>query len=169
MTGNRIAARESSRRLHLTARLLSLAKLGYAHWLFGNIYEAVVKIPERIATEPTPPSVLGAGSPVRYYAPGVPITLTTTAGALIAGWGIEGARRWLAMAAGCWISGLAITGYLVRRVNLKVMFAAKPPPKAERDALIEVWYRLNLVRIAAASAALFAAYRANAAIAKLPA
>jgi hypothetical protein len=51
-------------------------------------------------------------------------------------------------------------------VNLKVMFAASPPPQAEQDALIEVWYRLNLVRIAAASAALLATYRVNAAIAK---
>jgi hypothetical protein len=100
--------------------------------LFGNIYEGVVKIPERLATDPNRTSVLGPGSRLLD-------------------------------------SGLAITGYLVRRVNLKVMFAASPPPQAEQDALIEVWYRLNLVRIAAASAALFAAYRANAAIAKLPA
>jgi hypothetical protein len=163
MTGNSRTARQFDR-LQLTARLLDIAKLGYAQWLFGNIYEGIVKIPERLATDPNRPSVLGSGSPLRYYAPVLPVTVATTAAALITGWGIEGARRWLAMTAGCSISGLAITGYLVRRVNLKVMFAATPPPQPERDALIDLWYRLNLVRIAAAGGALFAAHHTNSAI-----
>jgi hypothetical protein len=152
--------------MRVAARLLDVAKLGYAHWLFGNVYEGVVKVPERVAADPNRTTALGAGSPLRYYAPVLPVTLATTAAALITGWRIDGARRWLAMTAGCWISGLAITAYLVRRVNLTVMFAAEPAPKAERDALMERWHRLNLVRIAAATGAWVAAYRANAAIAK---
>ena len=165
MTGNSRTAIPSDR-LHFTARLLDIAKLGYAQWLFGNIYEGVVKIPERLATDPNRTAVLGPGSPLRYYAPVLPVTVATTAAALITGWGVEGARRWLAMTAGCSISGLAITGYLVRRVNLKVMFASRPPPQAQRDALIDLWHRLNLVRIAAATGALFAAYRTNSVISR---
>jgi hypothetical protein len=165
MTGNSRTAIPSDG-THSTARLLDIAKLGYAQWLFGNIYESVVKIPERLATDPNRTSVLGPGSPLRYYAPVLPVTVATTAAAFITGWGIEGARRWLAMTAGCSISGLAITGYLVRRVNLKVMFAASPPPEAERDALIDLWHRLNLVRIAAVTGAWFAAHRTNAAISR---
>ena len=167
MTENAETAEEFSRsRLHLTARLLDIAKLGYAQWLFGNIYEAVVKIPDRLASDPNRTTVLGPGSPLRYYAPVLPVTVATNAAALITGWRIKGARRWLAMTAGCGITGLAITGYLVRRVNLKVMFAAEPPPQVEQDALTDLWYRLNLVRIAAATGAVFAAYRTNSAIAE---
>jgi Domain of unknown function (DUF1772) len=175
MNGTPTAAVGSSRRLNLTVRMLELAQLGYAQWLFGNIYEAVVKIPERLAVEPRDAapagtdagssSLLAPGSPLRYYAPVAPITLAATAAAVGAGWEIEGARRWLAVTAGCSIAGVAISGYLVRTVNLRVMFAATPPPPAERDDLIETWYRLNRVRMAATGGALIAAYRANGAIA----
>jgi Anthrone oxygenase len=165
----------AARWLSVTARLLDIAQLGHAQWLFGNIYEAVVKIPERLSPKASdqadarnnagPTSVLGPGSPVRYYAPVAPITLASTAAAVVAGWGAEGARRWLTIAAGCSVVGLAITAYLIRAVNLKVMFAAEPPPPAERDARIRLWYRLNIVRIATAGGALFAAHRAQQAIA----
>ncbi|WP_375487064.1 hypothetical protein [uncultured Mycobacterium sp.] len=154
----------SGSHLPMSARLLTFAQLGYAHWLFGNMYEAVVNVPERLASEPSRPSVLGRGSPLRYYAPVAPITLAATASAVGTGWEMGGARRWLAMTVGCEIWGLAITGYLIRTVNLKVIFARVSPPRAERDALLRRWYRLNLVRMAAAGGALFAAHRANRAI-----
>jgi hypothetical protein len=144
-----------------TAALLGIARLGYAHWLFGNVYEAVVRMPERLAHQPRAGSVLAPGSPVRYYAPVAPVTLAATAAAVRTGWRTEGARRWLAAMAACSTVGLAISAYLIRRVNLPVMFSATPPPPAERDALIRTWYRLNAVRIAATAAALFAAHRAR--------
>ncbi|BBZ73214.1 hypothetical protein [Mycobacterium paraseoulense] len=92
--------------------------------------------------------------------------MLTTAAAASSGWQIEGARRWLAATAGCSIAGLVISGYLIRTVNVGVMFAATAPPPAERDARIRIWYRLNLVRIAAAAGALFAANRADRVIAR---
>ncbi|OBF53168.1 hypothetical protein A5756_17030 [Mycobacterium sp. 852002-53434_SCH5985345] len=163
----------TSRRLKRTARLLDLAQLGNAHWLFGNIYEAVVKIPERLAAERRDtapgsgrgsPSVLAPGSPLRYYAPVAPITLAATAAAVSTGWEIEGARCWLALTASCSLAGMAISGYLIRTVNLRVMFADTQPPPAERDALIGRWYRLNVIRVATAAGALLAANRAGAMI-----
>jgi Domain of unknown function (DUF1772) len=167
MKGTPVAA--TSRQLNRL--LLDLAQLGHAQWLFGNIYEAVVKIPERLAAEPSAPapagagpgrpSVLAPGSPLRYYAPAALITLAATAAAVSRGWQVDGARRWLTVTAGCSIAALLITGYLIRTVNLKVMFAATSPPPAERDALIRTWYRLNRVRIAAAAGALLAANRAS--------
>ncbi|BBZ73215.1 hypothetical protein MPRS_43080 [Mycobacterium paraseoulense] len=66
------------RQLNRLSRLLGLAQLGHAHWLFGNIYEAVVKIPDRLAAEPRPAtreggsprsSLLAPGSPLRYSLP----------------------------------------------------------------------------------------------------
>ena len=78
--------RSEARRPVLAARLLDIAQLGYAHWLFGNIYEAVAKIPDRLADEAAGgeggTSVLGPGSPVRYYAPVAPATLGSTAAAV---------------------------------------------------------------------------------------
>ena len=152
-----------------TARLLELAQLGHAQWLFGNVYEAVVKIPERLSAESSSSAtvngrqtaVLGPGSPVRYYAPAVPLTAATTIAALITSGQSAKTKRWLAMAVGCWMSGVAITAYLVRKVNLKLFFADEQPPIAERDALIRTWYRLNVVRIATAAGALVATYCAK--------
>jgi Domain of unknown function (DUF1772) len=171
----REATQSAARRLALTAKLLDIAQLGQAQWLFGNIYEAVVRIPERLAIEASDradgrvnadrTSVFGPGSPVRYYAPVAPVTLASTAAAVIAGWGSRAARRWLTITAGCSVAAVALTAYLIRAVNLKVMFAANPPPPAEREARIRLWYRLNIFRIATGGGALFAAHRAKQAIA----
>jgi hypothetical protein len=160
-----------ARRMRATAALLDLAELGIASWLFGNVYEAVVKIPERLAVQrhetATPPvktrrpSVLGSGSPVRYYLPSVPLTLGSMLAALRAGRNLRTGRRWVTVAISCWISGVAITAYMVRTINLKVFFTNEPPPFAERDAAIRHWYKLNVARAAAAAGALFAAHRAR--------
>jgi hypothetical protein len=171
MTSNQTAPTNSPASLsRLAATFLDLAQLGHAHWLFGNLYEAVVKIPERLSTDAAdsaddiigrPASLLAPGSPVRYYAPVAPLTLATTVAALITGWQTVTARRWLATAAASTVFGAATTGYLIRNVNLTLFFAAQPPPPAERDALIRSWYRINILRTAAAGVALFGAYRAR--------
>jgi hypothetical protein len=49
-----------------------------------------------------------------------------------------------------------------------MLFAPQRPPRAERDALMRTWYRLNVLRIAAAAGASFAAYRAKRAITEDP-
>ena len=148
-----------------TAALLDLAQLGYAQWFFGNIYEAVVKVPDRLAAElPDSPQradghgrpILGPGSPVRYYVPAPPVALVGTLGAVINGVGNRRSRRWLTVSAGCGVAGVALTGYVVRKVNLKLFFAAQAPPPAERDALLRTWYRVNVLRTAAVGGALFA-------------
>jgi hypothetical protein len=118
-----------------------------------------VKIPERLSAELSdsaygidepPRSVLGPGSPVRYYLPAAPVTIVGTLGAVINGLGSPCSQRWLTISTSCWISGAALTAYLVRKVNLKLFFAAEPPPPAEREALLRTWHRLNVLRTAAA-------------------
>ena len=37
------------RRELITNRLLGIAEFSHAHWFFGNVYEALVKIPHRVA------------------------------------------------------------------------------------------------------------------------
>jgi hypothetical protein len=160
----------ATRQARCTATLLELAQLAHAQWFFGNVYEAVVRVPERLADsvrdgiDQRPTSLLGAGSPVRYYVPAAPVAVASTLGAVIAARGNARGRRWLAISSGCWRSGAAITAYLVRKVNITLFFAADratPPPPTDRDALLRTWYRLNGLRIAAAAGALFATYRAK--------
>jgi len=169
-TGPMTSMNAAARRAQRTAALLDLAQLGYAQWFFGNVYEAVVKIPDRLSARTSdfgresdvpPRSVLGPGSPVRYYLPAVPISAVGTLGAVLSGQGNPRSRRWLTVSAGCCISGTAITAYVVRNINIKLFFAAQPPPPQERDALLCTWYRLNVMRAAAAGGAVFAISRAR--------
>jgi hypothetical protein len=161
--------RPDARQERLTTRLLDFAQLGHAHWLFGNIYEAVVKVPDRLAAEHAArvsvdgraASLFEAGSPVRYYVPAAPLTLAATFGAVITGWRTARTRRWLATAAASSMTGVAATAYLVRRVNLPLFFSADPPSPADRYDLVRTWHRVNLLRIAAAGVALYATHRAR--------
>jgi hypothetical protein len=41
---------------------VDLMQFGIAQWFFGNVYEAVVKIPERLAADTRRTSLFGAGS-----------------------------------------------------------------------------------------------------------
>ena len=67
----------SPRRDRLAIQLLDVAEFTHAHWFFGNLYEAVVRIPDRIAaSEPSSRlarTPFGPGSPGRYYVPVAPI------------------------------------------------------------------------------------------------
>jgi hypothetical protein len=127
---------KAARRAQRTVALLDLAQLGRAQWIFGNVYEAVVKIPELLSdsadtTDRPPRSVLGPGSPVRYYLSAVPVALAGALGAVINGLDSPRGARWLAISTGCFASGAAL--YLVCEVNLKLFFAAEPPPPADLD------------------------------------
>jgi hypothetical protein len=50
----------------------AVARAGLAHWFFGNLYEAIVHVPERLTPDD---ALFTAGSPVRYYLPVAPVTL----------------------------------------------------------------------------------------------
>jgi hypothetical protein len=67
------------------ARLQTTARLGLAHWFFGNLYEEVVRMPARLAESPSG-GPLAAGSPVLYHLPAAPVTLAATLGCVAAGW-----------------------------------------------------------------------------------
>lgn len=152
----------------LTGRLLMLAQLGHAQWFFGNLYEAVVRVPDRLAAEAGAAharSPLGAGSPLRYYVPAIPATLPATLAALWSGRDAPEARRWLVVAASCSVSGAGVTAVLVR-LNLRLFFAAEAVPTSERQELLRTWYRLNAVRLATTAGAWIAARQAAARIAR---
>lgn len=160
-------ARDGPRRLRAAADLLAVAQLGHAHWFFGNLYEAVVKVPELQARqrshrgdEPAL-SPFGRGSPVRYYALTAPAWIPAVLAAVPVGWTARESRAWLGASAVCSAVGGAATVYLVRSVNLKLLFSSQRHTHAERTRLLRTWYRVNAVRILAAGGAWFAAHQAR--------
>jgi hypothetical protein len=149
------------------ASLLTAAQIGHAHWFFGNLYETIARIPQRMANAPdlaaegepvTLKVMLRPGSPVRYYLPAAPATAAATIAALVAGWPDPRDRRWLALSLACTVSGGLITGHIVKNVNLRLFFDGRTPP-AEVDRLLRTWYRLNAIRLVAAGGAWLAAQR----------
>ena len=150
----RVTPRLHSAQQKRVATLLSIAQLGYAHWFFGNLYEAVVRVPDRLAKDYAPgvadrrlAFALSAGSPVRYYLPGVPVVIGATLSALVAGWTSRHDRPWLGAAAVSALSGVGATAYLVRAVNLKLFVAGQALTPADQDRLLRIWYRVNVVRL----------------------
>src|SRR6478736_7330183 len=140
----------SDRRDLLTDRLLGVAEFSHAHWFFGNLYEALVKIPHRVAaTEASrelPRSPFGAGSPGRYYAPIAPINAPTAIAALVAGWNQAESRPWLIVAAASSTTGAAATAYLLRSINPDLFFSPEPLSEADRSPLLKRWYRVHALR-----------------------
>lgn len=129
----------------------AVARFGQVYWFFGNLYEAVVDVPQLLADahDQRPPRVLGPGSPVRYYAPVAPLTLAATAATLIDRWREGGSKSMIAATAVSTVSAVAMTGYLVRTVNLPLLHGDVPVSASERRRLIRTWHRTNAVRLVA--------------------
>ena len=101
------------RREVLADRLLDVAEFTHAHWFFGNLYEALVKVPHRVAaseaSQELPRTPFGAGSPGRYYVPIAPLNTPAAFGALLAGWNRPRTRASLVVAATSSAVGAAAT------------------------------------------------------------
>jgi hypothetical protein len=142
-------SRSSSRTMQPRALWAAVAGLGQVHWFFGNVYEAVVDMPQLLAdAQPNrEPQLLGAGSPLRYYLPAAPVTLVATAAALTDSWRSGGDKRVITTAAASTASAAALTAYLVRTVNLRLLHSKSPLSAAECRKLVRTWHRGNLARL----------------------
>jgi hypothetical protein len=162
MPGRKVARGNPSRR-RVAARLLVLAQVGHAHWFFGNLYEAIVRVPGLLASAGPdgPGTPTGPGSPARYYVLGAPATFASLLAATALTWEARDSRRGLVTAATCSACGAAATGYLVRAVNLPLFFGTRPLSPDERARLLSRWYRVNLARLAATAGACWAIGRAR--------
>ena len=136
----------------------TVAGFGQVAWFLGNLYEAVVDVP-RLLADAQPqrrPGLLRPGSPLRYYAPIAPLTLGSTAAALVDGWRSEGDRRMVVLAAASTVAAVGLTGYLVRTVNVPLLTGAGAVPA---DRMVARWHRANGVRLAAVAGAWLALRR----------
>ena len=136
----------------------AVARLGQVHWFFGNVYEAMVDMPQLLADARSDrtPKLLGAGSPLRYYLPVAPLTLASTAATLIRGWRSGGDRRVIITAAVSTAAAMALTAYLVRTVNLRLLRSDEPLSVTEVRDLVRTWHRGNLARLLALIVAMWA-------------
>lgn len=155
---------QPSARSRIVAISLTVTQFGLAQWFFGNLYEAVVKVPDLQSAGDRAITPLGAGSPVRYYIASIATAFPPLLAAAATTWGEPRSRRWLGTAASCSLIGVGLTAYLVRAVNLRLFFGSQAVPAAEREHLLRRWYRLNLVRLVAIAGALLAARQARSAL-----
>jgi hypothetical protein len=93
---------------------------------------------------------------VRYHLPGVPILVVAPIAALLARRRDLRDRRWLRAACAALFAVSALTGYLVRNVNIKLFVAGHPISASERDRLLRTWYRVNRIRMLGFGAAFVA-------------
>jgi hypothetical protein len=144
---------------------LGVAEFSHAHWFFGNLYEALVKIPHRVAASEAsrelPRSPFGAGSPGRYYAPIAPMNAPVVLAALVAGWKQPSSRAWLLAAAAASATGAAATAYLLRWINPDLFFSPEPLSEMRRNPMLRRWYRVHALRLTASAVALTAIHRAR--------
>jgi hypothetical protein len=125
--------------------LKTLAQLGQAAWLCGNVYEAAVGVPELLvaAKERRAPGVLAVGSPLRYFAPIAPFAVGATAVTLARKWR-GGNKVAIVTSATSTAAAVAMTGYLVRTVNVPMLHGEG----VSSDTLTR-WHRVNYARIGA--------------------
>ena len=133
----------------------AIAGVGQAAWFLGNLYEAIVDMPQLLAyAQPQRrPGLLSAGSPLRYYVPVAPLALGATTAALIDGWRSGGDRGMIAAAAGTTVAAVGLTGYLVRTVNIPLLTGAAPADNPDRRRMVRRWHRANVIRLAAIAGA----------------
>jgi hypothetical protein len=133
----------------------AVAGLGQVSWFFGNLYEAMVDMPQLLADAQSQrrPGLMSPGSPLRYYAPIAPLTLVATTAALIDSWRSGGDRRMIAAATVNTVAAVGLTGYLVRTVNVPLLTGAVPTDGSDRHRMVRRWHRANGVRLAAVAGA----------------
>lgn len=130
--------------------LVAAAQIGQAAWLFGNLYEAAVGMPQLLADarEHRQPGLMSAGSPVRYFAPVAPLALGATAITLVQRWRSNSERPSVSAAAAALGGAVAISGYLIHQINLLLLRGTEPLTASQRRQFTARWHRLNAVRLA---------------------
>ena len=132
---------------------LVVARVSHAQWFFVNLYEAVVRMPDRLADHHDSPGrssrggPLAPGSPARYHLPAAPIVTGSALAVLSAGARRDGGAPARVVAAASSMAATALTGYLVRTVNLRLLDDGPPIGTDERQQLVDRWHHVNRIRL----------------------
>ena len=131
------------------------ARLGQAAWLFGNLYEGMIGMPQVLADARSvrPAGLLAEGSPVRYFVPVAGIALAPTGITLTQSWRTGADRRLIAATATCLGVALVLSAYLIRTVNVPLLAGHGPLDEPDRGRLVRLWHRGNVVRVVALAVA----------------
>jgi hypothetical protein len=94
MPHTEVTPRGVSRRTRAASVLLGITRLGHARWFCGNLYEAIVRVPDLQAHQADKQAMSpeGPGSPVRDYAVAAPAVFPALFAALPVGIIAEAAR-----------------------------------------------------------------------------
>ena len=151
--------------IRLAATLLMLAVAGLGQWFFGNLYEAVVMVPnwrvgfvyEAMTSRPQ----YEAGSPMRYYVPTTQVAIVLLWAASLLAWrAVPEARRWLGLGSLLALAATVLTIYIVTQLNLRLFFGDRPLALSEAAPLMRQWALLNDARLVLVGSALASAANA---------
>lgn len=132
-----------------------VATVGLAAWFFGNVYEGAVGLPQLLvwARRDRPAGLLAVGSPVRYFAPLAPPVLASTGISLAQDWRVGEDRGVVAARTACLLGALALSGYLIRTVNVPLL-AGRSPGALDGTELSARWHQVNAARVVLVGVAL---------------
>lgn len=120
------------------------AQVTNAQWAAVSVFEAVIDLPDRLATSPAT-GTFGKGSPARYHVPMAPLVLGSAIGEVVSNWRTQNTRAPLLAAFGCTAASGALTAYLVRAVNLPLLHGQATG--AETQQLTRRWHAGNRARV----------------------
>ena len=123
----------------------TVARFARAAWFFGNAYEGAVGVPQLIASANRHASVLGTGSPLRYFAPVGPAAVGGTAAVLVRSWHTGADRRAVVAATATSAAAVGLSAYLIRSINIPLLKGEAD--EEARPRLVSRWHQGNAVRL----------------------
>lgn len=128
--------------------IIDLALVGDGAWFAANLYEGLVDVPQLLidARPRRSPGIFAPGSPVRYFALTGPVAVLPTGISLALRWH-RGHRSAVATSITVFGTALALTGYLIRTVNMPLLLDDEELVAAETSRLKTRWHVLNAARL----------------------
>lgn len=129
-------------------RVVDLALMADGAWFAANLYEGLVDVPQLLidARPRRRPGIFAPGSPVRYFALTGPIALLSTGTSLALTWR-RGHRSAVAISITAFGTALALSGYLIRTVNVPLLLGNKKLDTADTSSFKKRWHVLNALRL----------------------
>lgn len=122
---------------------LTIARLTNAQWFAVSLFEDVIELPDRLARE-RGKGAFAPGSPARYHVPMSPLVLGSAAIAAVRAHPGP-TRRWAIAGAVLTGASAALTGVLIRTVNVPLLEDRAEPER--RPRLVARWHRVNKTRL----------------------